>query len=154
MTNRNDSFGLKEGDTYIGTDGHHHHFHEGLKEGDLYVGTDGHHHRYVDVASVHRKPTLKSIMNSLFKKKKETSNDIDYSDRHKGLKEGQLYVGSDGHHHHYHAKRDYHDSSEDFKRHSYKVHKRRQMLSHVLFTTLSILALVIICYLIYIYSVD
>jgi len=154
--NRNDRFGLKEGDSYIGTDGHHHHFHEGLKEGDWYVGTDGHHHHYHDVVSVHKKFSIKNFIKKI-KKSMFTSNNIkheEYANRHKGLVEGQLYIGSDGHHHHYHAKRDYKDDSEDYKHHTYNARRLRKRLAKALFTFLVILAIAVVAYAAYIYTIE
>lgn len=155
-SNRNDKFGLKDGDSYIGTDGHHHHFHEGLKEGDTYIGSDGHHHRYVDVASVERGFFGKMLlrMKSLFSFSKSSKQLDDYEGRHKGLVEGQLYVGSDGHHHHYHAHRNYNDSSQDYKRSAINSRRMRKIIFHYLFITLTVLAICVICYAMYIYSIE
>lgn len=156
MTNRNDQFGLHEGDTYIGTDGHHHHFHEGLKEGDWYVGTDGHHHRYHDVAYVHRRFSFRKLLKN-FKDTFTISTDDDfedYADRHKGLKEGDLYIGSDGHHHHYHPNRRYYDSSQKYKEYNYHHHHRKKKLARLLFILLTFVAIIIVGYVAYIYSVE
>nr|MBP7472381.1 hypothetical protein [Prevotella sp.] len=152
--NRNDIWGLKNGDTYVGTDGHHHHFRKGLKEGDVYTGTDGHHHHYHDVASVHLHVFSLRNLHRIFNKYNHMGKYENHSERHKGLIEGQLYIGSDGHHHHYHNSQKTIDASEVFKNNSLNRYRRNKLMIKSLYYSLNILAIIIILLMLYVYSVE
>lgn len=45
---------LRDGEIYLGVDGHHYRYHKGLEKGDVYIGSDGHQHHYHGVAPAAR----------------------------------------------------------------------------------------------------
>lgn len=54
------------------------------------------------------------------------------------------YRGSSAHHHSHHAKSEYLDEAELFKRSSMSMQRRRKILSKVLFAILSIIAIFVV----------
>lgn len=100
-----------------------------------------------------------------------TQEEIDeiWEKKHAGLKEGDLYIGSDGHHHHYHPGQHHHashhhsgshhhshgyadDQSELEKRHRLTSARKRKLFGHILFVVLLILSIAIIAFVAYIYT--
>lgn len=67
-----------------------------------------------------------------------------HSSSHHNLKEGELYLGSDGHYHHYRKNRNRDDETERYKHNAIRNSRIRRAVANALFTIMMVMAVLVI----------